>query len=187
MEELQPILISSREGMQGVVADIIRNKLKVAALTVEMEKEIADVQKRYQKRIDPVNQQIAVGEAGVQIWAQKNRAEFPGEKKSIDLPMAIVGFRQSPPSVEKKKKVNWDNAALLLRSVKIEKDGAVLFDGTDYVVPGKPTLDKNALLRDIKNIPAEALEAAGIYFEQDEIFYIKPKSEVVEGTRLEAA
>jgi hypothetical protein len=48
-------------------------------------------------------------------------------------------------------------------------------------------VDKKSLLADRDRLTGEQLAEAGIRFEQDELFYITPKSEVAAKTVMQAA
>lgn len=186
-QKLTPVLISSREGMLAVVTDTVGAKLDLAALQVEIEQQKAEIDRQHQARIDELTRQIQMNEGGLQVWASQHPEEFDG-KKSIDLPAARFGFRTTPHSVEKAKGVrNWDDVvARLLATLITENDepnSPFRFIGEDYIRYGSPSVDKAKLLADRENIPAEALKAAGIIFDQDEIFFFEPKSEVLEATK----
>jgi hypothetical protein len=58
--------------------------------------------------------------------------------------------------------------------------------GVRYVNAPEPEVDKKALLADREKLSLEQLSEAGIRCEQDELFYITPKSEVAARTVLEA-
>jgi phage host-nuclease inhibitor protein Gam len=103
---------------------------------------------------------------------------FP-DKKSIDLLLATVGYRTEPPSVEKcSKKDTWSAIAKRLEALDW---------GVRYITTPDPEVDKKALLADRDRLTAGQLSEAGIRFEQDEFFYITPKSDVAEKTVMEAA
>lgn len=182
--KIEPCIIVSREGVQAAVSDIVRAKLRAAELTVQMEKEVAEIQKRYLARLDEINREIATKEAGVFVWAERNRSEF-GNRKSIDLTMAIIGYRTSPPAVEQiRSKEKVGDIAARLPSVIDEESG---FIGENYVRYASPTIDKEKLLADREKIPASVLALAGLRIVQYEQFYITPKSEVIDSTTQEAA
>lgn len=180
--KIKPVLIHSREGFQGVVSEIVAAKLSAAALQVEMEQEIAQIQKRYQGDMDEISREIQAKEAGVHVWAVQNPKEF-GERRSIELTQAIVGFRTCPPAVEKiRSRDTWGDIAQRLASVN---DGE--FIGENYLRYKDPEVDKTSLIADRESIPERALKTIGIRIEQDEVFFIEPKSEVAGKSTREAA
>jgi phage host-nuclease inhibitor protein Gam len=183
------IVISSREGMTATVNDIVTAKLRHAEITAQMEQEIAAVQKRYQDPLAGLGREIQSKEAGVQLYCEQHRAAEFTEKKSIDLTLATVGFRETPYRVEKARtKDTWEEIAVRMAAITIPgPDGQPLFAGENYVTYSEPTLAKASLLQDRPQIPEDALKAAGIRFTYDEVFYITPKSQVAQATVKEAA
>jgi phage host-nuclease inhibitor protein Gam len=178
-EKIQNIPIVSREALDAAVAEIATLKIQYAAAKADMELEIARVQERRQEQMLALGQRIEVREAGVFVYCQRHRAQLFPDKKSIDFLLATVGFRTEPPSVEKSsRKDTWSAIAQRLEA---------LGWGSRYVNLPEPEVDKKALLADREKLSQEQLIEAGIRFEQDEQFYITPKSEVATRTVLEAA
>ncbi len=177
-EKAQAIPILSREALDAAVAEVATLKIQYAAAKADMELEVARVQERRQEQMLALGKQIEVREAGVFVYCQQHRAQlFPG-KKSIDFLLATVGFRTEPPSVEKNfRKDTWSAIAQRLEALEW---------GARYVSTPEPEVDKQALLADREKLSAGQLSEAGIRFEQDELFYITPKSEVAARTVLEA-
>ena len=189
--KLQPVLISSREGMLAVVSQLVTWKLAHAEVQIQIEKEKAEIEAKHQARLDELARAIQMSEGGLQVWAEQHPEEFDG-KKSIDLPQARFGFRTTPHSVEKAKGVRtWDDVVARLISTLLTEDGTdnspFIFEGEDYVRYPSPAVDKVKLLADRERIPAAALKSAGITFQQDELFFFEPKSEVLQASTQEAA
>lgn len=167
------VALTSREAMEAAVADIVQLKLQFAARNAAMEAEIAEVQKRHQDGILEVAKQIEVKEASVYTYCQRHRAELFVDKKSIDLLLAEVGFELTPHRVEKKSKDTWPTIARRLESLDW---------GQQFVRDGDPEVNKQALLSARESLSEEQLKEAGIRFEQDENFFIRPKSQVADQT-----
>jgi phage host-nuclease inhibitor protein Gam len=178
-EKIQSVPIISREALDVAVAEAATLKIQYAAAKAAMELEIARVQERHQAHMLALGKQIEVREAGVFVYCQQHRAQLFPDKKSIDFLLATVGFRTEPPSVEKGcRKDTWTAIAQRLEALPW---------GSRYVNMPEPEVDKKALLADRDKLSLEQLSEAGLRFEQDEIFYITPKSEVAARTVLEAA
>lgn len=172
-------LVPSREALDATVSEIATLKLQHAAAKTALELEIAAAQERRQGQLLALAQQIESREAGVFLYCQKHRAELFPDKKSLDLPVATVGYRTDPPSVEKcSKKDTWRTIARRLEDLDW---------GNCYLTTPEPDVDKKALLADRARLTAAQLSAAGICFQQDEVFYITPKSPVAEKSVREAA
>jgi phage host-nuclease inhibitor protein Gam len=189
--KFQPLLITSKDGLTAAINQVVSDKLEAAALQVEMEQDIAKVQERYQRRLEPLLRDIATAEAGIQVFVEQHRESLlPPGLKSLDLQLAVVGFRDTPFRVEKtRSKDTWEQIALRLAAYREygapAQDGQeppVTFNGEDYVRYSDPALDKKALITDRAKIPASVLKAVGIKFDRDELYYLEPKSQVIEGT-----
>jgi phage host-nuclease inhibitor protein Gam len=177
-KKIAPVLVS-REAMESTVADIVRLKLDHAAKIAAMEKEVAEVQKRHQEAILAVCEDIEIKEASVYTYCHRQRAELFTDKKSIDLLLATVGFETNPPSVQKKSsKDTWPDIARRLQSTEW---------GQFYVREPAPEVDKEALLNSRATLTTEQLNTVGIRFDQEEQFYIRPKSQVAAETVKQAA
>jgi phage host-nuclease inhibitor protein Gam len=178
-EKNRPLPILSREALDAAVAEVATLKIEYAAAKADMELEVARVQERYQERLLALSKQIELSEARVFVYCQQNRALLFPEKKSIDFLLATVGFRTEPPGVEKcSRKDTWSAIARRLEALEW---------GRLYVNTPEPEVDKKALLADREKLNENQLTEAGIRIEQDELFYITPKSEVATRTILQAA
>lgn len=178
-QKLEPCIITSRAALEASVADIVRLKLEHTEAIAQMEQEIAEVQKRHQERLLYLSRAMEVREAGVFVYCQKNRAELFPEKKSLDLLLATVGFETTPPRVEKRsRKDTFGEIGLRLEGLDW---------GAAYVRYPDPEINKEKLLADRTQITPEQLQEAGLRIEQDENFFIRPKSEVAEQSVREAA
>jgi phage host-nuclease inhibitor protein Gam len=178
-QKLEPCIITSRAGLEAVVADVVKLKLELAEATAVMEQEIADVQKRHQEKLLALNRQMEAREAGVFVYCQKNRAALFTDKKSLDLLLATVGFEMTPPRVEKvSRKDTFGQIGLRLENLDW---------GAAYVRYPDPEVNKELILADRAKLKPEQLEQAGLKIEQDENFFIRPKSAVAEQSVREAA
>jgi phage host-nuclease inhibitor protein Gam len=178
-EKLRTLPILSREALDASVTEVATLKLQYAAAKAGMELEIARVQERHQGQMLDLCKQIEVSEAGIFVYCQQRRAQLFPDKKSIDFLLATVGFRTEPPSVEKSsRKDTWSAIAQRLEALEW---------GARYINSPEPEVDKKALLADREKLSLEQLSEAGIRFEQDELFYITPKSDLAARTVLETA
>lgn len=177
-KKIAPVLIS-REAMESVVADIVALKLDHAAKVAAMEMEVAEVQKRHQEGILAVSEDIEIKEASVYTFCHSRRAELFTDKKSMDLLLALIGFETNPPSVQKRNsRDTWESIARRLESTDW---------GKFFIREPAPEVDKQALLNARATLTKEQLDTVGIRFDQDEQFYIRPKSQVAAETVKQAA
>lgn len=176
--KIEPCIILSRQSLEATVADIVTLKLDHATATAAMETEIAEVQKKHQDGLLNLNRQIETREAGVFVYCQRNRKELFPEKKSLDLLLAVIGFENPPSSVKKNSKSTWGQIALRLEGLDW---------GGPYVRYPDVEVNKEKLLADRKTLTEEQLNEAGIGIDQEEHFFIRPKSDIAEQTVKDAA
>jgi phage host-nuclease inhibitor protein Gam len=178
-QKLEPCIIHSRAALETVVADVVKLKLEHTLATAAMEQEIAEIQKRHQENFLGIGRQIEAREAGIFVYCQKNRAALFPEKKSLDLLLATVGFELTPPRVEKiSGKDTFGKIGLRLENLDW---------GTAYVRYPDPEVNKEKILADRAQLKPDQLQEAGLKIEQDENFFIRPKSDIAEQTVREAA
>lgn len=99
-------------------------------------------------------------------WASANRDLF-GDKKSLDLPRALVGFRTGQPSVKLTKGWSVSDAVDSLQRLR---------DGDQFITQAKPTLNKPAILSQ-REAMGGVFAKCGIEIVQEERFFIEPKAE----------
>jgi len=171
-KKLEPCIISSRSALETVVADVVKLKIEHTQATAAMEQEIAEVQKRHQENLLGISRQIEAREAGVFVYCQKNRAALFPQKKSLDLLLATVGFELTPPRVEKLSgKDTFGKIGLRLENLDW---------GAAYVRYPDPEVNKEKILADRAHLKPGQLQEAGLKIEQDENFFIRPRSEAIE-------
>ena len=113
------------------------------------------------------------------VYCQKNRVALFPEKKSLDLLLATVGFELIPPRVDKLSgKDTFGKIGLRLENLDW---------GAAYVRYPDPEVNKEKILADRTKLKPEQLREAGLTIEQDENFFIRPRSDIAEQSVREAA
>ena len=171
--------ITSADALDARVADLIKLKLSHKALICELDLAKAALDKQCAATSGEMLARIAAEETVIHEYCAANRRELFPEKKSRETNAAVIGFELTPFRVERSStKIKW--ADVLARLLRLKW-------GLAYTRQPEPVVDKNALLADREKLTPEQLQAAGIRFEQDEQFFIRPKSEVVEQVTQETA
>lgn len=173
--------VASQEGMEAMVAEITALQIEAAKVqaqiaekTADSERLLATVIRPLQKQVEAIAKQAKKRLARVQVYVTEHRDQLmPGEKKSFELPTAVVGFATST-----KPKVTLANEGDEWCDV-VERLEALPW-GEDYVRYPEPEVDKQALIEDRNELTAKQLSAAGLRIEQGEKFYVEPKSLVAE-------
>lgn len=176
---LAALVLTSEEAMVGTLNRYVELKLAIAGATAAHEQEVAELNSAFDDAVQADRQELAMLESSVQLFCVNHReALFPGQpgsgKKSKEFANATVGFRLNPTSVG--KRIAKDTfEAIALRMDETEW-------GTPYV-DWKPSLDKEALLRDRAQLTELQLREAGLRFDQEEFFFIEPSSDAIERSK----
>ena len=136
----------------------------------EMNEKINAIRSEYKDRIGELQEALKDPHEALEVFAKEQKANW-GKKKSMELVHCVVGFRTGNPTVTKAKKFTWD---AVLELVKKKPTLAKLFIRT------KEELDKEAILAE-KNpaVLGKLAEDCFITVEQEEKFYVEPKTEEV--------
>lgn len=166
--------ITSPESLEATIADAVRLKIELTQLVATKEAATSAVEKEHQPFITTHQERIAALESAALDYCAAHRAILFPDKKSRETGLAVFGFEMTPPRVEPaSRKIKWKDVVDRL---------ARLSWGEAYVRQPEPQPDKKGLLTDREKFTPEQLTAAGITFEQDEQFFIRPKAETAAAT-----
>lgn len=175
---MKTLSITSAEVLDARVAECCRSKIKFTGAKAEMEAAVAAVQRTYAPRLAVLVEEIEEREAEILDYCAAHRKELFPDKKSRETASAVIGFELTPPRVETaNRKVTWKE--VVRRLIGLPWGGA-------YLTQPEPKPAKDALLADRDRLTAEQLTAAGIRFEQDEQFFIRPKAETADDGVMDA-
>jgi phage host-nuclease inhibitor protein Gam len=157
--------ILNRQQLDAVVENIVQLQIQRAELESIQEKEIAAIRQKYRTPLAEIERYLTLENNWAETWAQANRDAF-GEKRSLECTHATVGFRTTPPRVERASR-KWLWSAIATRL------GEVAW-GQRYLRIPAPEVNKEALLADRAHLAAADLRLAGIRIVHEERFYITP-------------
>lgn len=139
---------------------------ELGKVEVEMNKKINEVKARYTDRIAEATTKKEEAEAVLENYANANWKNWDG-KKSFDLLHCTIGFRNSPPKVEKPEKSKWDAITGLVKKFfpNLVKEETVV------------SIDKKAVVAASKDekLYKKLTDKTGITVVQDETFYVQAK------------
>jgi phage host-nuclease inhibitor protein Gam len=170
--------ITSVEALDAAVASVVWLKVQHTEATATKDSEVVALEKKHQMRIQGLVDGIHDLEAVILDFCQAHRDELFIDKKSRETTLAVIGFELTPYRVEKAKKLKWSD--VVSRLLKLSW-------GKAYVRQPEPQPDKDALLNDREKFKEMQLIAAGIKFDRDEQFFIRPKPETAADSVKEAA
>lgn len=168
--------IQNRQQLDAVIENIVQLQLDRAELERAQEREIAGVRQKYRAALAELERYLATETTWAETWAKQNPGAFD-EKRSINCTHATVGFRITPPRVERaSRKWTWAAAALKL---------AEFSWGKRYLRIPAPEVNKEALLADRADLSPAELRQAGLRITQDERFFIAPHRSAEQAAPLE--
>ena len=188
----KPTILHTREAMQAEVSNYVKAKLAHLSLLADLEKEKTALEQSYARRLDDLAQKIELSFAAVQNFCAQHRGEvLDGKAKSFTTINATIGFRDTPPRVEKvRSRETWGAVARRLLGLVFTRpeDDALepanrrpLLDCSTFVREAALEVNKEALLSARQSLTADQLATMGLRFESEELFYIEPHSEIAAG------
>jgi phage host-nuclease inhibitor protein Gam len=168
--------IQTRQQLDGVVENIVQLQLDRDELERTQEREITAIRQKFRPPLAELDRYLAAEMSWVESWARENPGAF-NEKRSLDCTHAIIGFRITPPRIERaSRKWTWSAVALKL---------ADLGWGKRYLRVPAPEVNKEALLADRTELSATELRQAGLRITQEERFFIAPHHDAENIAQLE--
>jgi phage host-nuclease inhibitor protein Gam len=157
--------IQNRQQLDAVVENIIQLQHHRAELEGEQDREITAIRQKYRTPLAEMERYLLLETNWVETWARANPDAFP-DKRSLTCTHATIGFRVSPPRVERaSRKWTWSEIALKLSE---------LAWGRRYLRQPAPEVNKEALLADRIELAAAELKKVGVKIVQEERFFITP-------------
>jgi phage host-nuclease inhibitor protein Gam len=169
--------LKSRAEAEAVLGEVRALTISRNATQAKREKELQAVDDRYAGQLDELAQTMDEKVELLRGWAEGNPSEFGG-KKSLDLTHGLMGWRIGQPTLKTLSGFTWDRV--------LEKIRTVFAEPAEFIRT-KHEVDKQALLAQRDTIPAENLKAIGVRVVQDEPFFVEPKLDEPEPTRLREA
>jgi phage host-nuclease inhibitor protein Gam len=157
--------IQTRHELDAVVENIVQLQLDRAEVEREQEREIAAVRQKFRGPLAEMDRYLLLETTWAEAWARANPEAF-SEKRSMTCTHAVIGFRVSPPRIDRaSRKWTWAEVAVKLSE---------LAWGRRYLRQPAPEVNKEALLADRAELAAAELRKVGVKIVQEERFFIAP-------------
>lgn len=145
-----------------------KNARLIEKKTAQMNEKLTEIRTKYEPDITSLTTELEEPCEVLEAYGKEQKGAW-GDKKSFELNNCIIGFRNSPHSVEKPKQFTWASIIAFMKTSKILKP----------FIRTKEEVNKEELLKkkdDAKFL--KILEATGkVTIEQKETFYIDTKAE----------
>jgi phage host-nuclease inhibitor protein Gam len=166
------IIPKSREDVEKIVGFISQSMIERDRLVNEMERRIQAIRDEYVRELARIAVEIDGEMAVLKLWAELNRAEFEGEKKSLEFTHGTIGFRVGNWQIRTLRKLSLDDVLANMKGVEFNE----MFREH---IREKEEIDRERLIADREKLAADALESIGIRIVQTESFFCEPKREEV--------
>lgn len=143
-------------------AQLDAEKRKIEA---KMDAEIANIREKYADRLLKIDRRLEELFDGMMIWAEANQHLFEN-KRSLDYPHGIVGYRLGNPTVRLHRGMTTDKVIALAREIAPELVAIKESLNKDLIIDRRAELARNGILDRLK-----------LQIVQDDRFYIQPKTE----------
>ena len=148
-----------------MVENIVQLQLSRAEIESEQEREILAIRQKFRAPLAELDRYLLIETNWVETWAATNPNVF-AEKRTLSCTHAILGFRLSPPRLERlSRKWSWSDIAAKL--------GEIAW-GHRYLRHPAPEVNKEALLSDRQELSPAELKKVGSKVVQIDRFFIQP-------------
>lgn len=139
---------------------------KIKSIEAEIELQKQEIVRKYELKLQALNQQREEAVDTLQAYAEHHRDDLFVQRKSLELPHGLIGFRMGTPKVEKSKKVTWEGVIEDLRQINAEFVRVKEEANKDLIIAHRNDQDM-----------MNKLGRIGLSVVQDETFFVEAKSE----------
>ena len=157
--------IQNRHQLDAVIENIVQLQLNRAELEGSQEQEITAIRQKYRPSLAELERYLTLETTWAETWARQNPGAF-NEKRSMACTHATIGFRVTPPRVDRASR-KWPWSAIALKLAEVSW-------GRRYLSIPAPEVNKEAVLSDRAELAAPELRLVGLKIVQEERFFITP-------------
>jgi len=158
----------SADDLIRITGEIAEASHDLAVDTERMNKRVDEVKAKHEEAQATLANEIKIKTDLLERWASANPDRF-AERKSLEFPRAIIGFRLGTPRVKTLKGISEEEALKAL---------AALEDGERFIRRPEPELNKPAIIAARTSAESLAdLKSCGLEVAQKTSFFVEPKSE----------
>jgi phage host-nuclease inhibitor protein Gam len=160
--------IATWEGADRVLGEIRRIRPMIADLEAEKNAKLADLQAKYDQRIQPLIENVNIRAKSLREFAEFHREDL-GSMRSKELNHGRIGFRLGQPTIRPLAKKTWDWVLTLLRTA-----------GRDDLIRTTESVNKEAF---DSITTAEDLKKLGVQRVQEDRFFFEVKDDATVATK----
>jgi phage host-nuclease inhibitor protein Gam len=158
-------VIQTRPQLEALVENIVELKAQRSELLDAQDAELAGIREKYRLPLAEIERYLTLEMAWAEAWARNHPAAL-GTTREIECAKATIGFRLTPPRVERaSRKWTWHAIALKLAEVGW---------GQRYLRVPAAEVNKEAILAERGAVSPEELRLAGLKIIEGERFFVAP-------------
>jgi hypothetical protein len=172
--------ISSRDEAERVMGEICKVNNEQEQIELGLKAKILLLKEGVSAQISGCKQAVKAKTGMLYRWAMMNMREF-GDARSIETVFGKFGFHMGNWEVKLDKHQTDDGVIQMMFDEEKEPESKTEDGRTVRLIPKYVRvvyqLDRERLIRDREEIPAEALKRWGVEISRDDSFYVEPKQE----------
>lgn len=158
----------TREQMDEAFGKYAAADANIEKIMASMDAKITEIRNKNAAKLLSLEQEKAEAFDAIQAFATENRDEYFSEKKSMETPHGVLGFRTGTPQLKTRRGFTWASVLNLLKKANPE------------YIRTKEEVAKSDLLADREHEETRQLfEEIGVFVDQDETFFVECKKEEV--------
>jgi phage host-nuclease inhibitor protein Gam len=165
-----PTTIITRSRAEELLGDIATLTIELRETKTKLDREITAARERHEPGLTALGKQIEEKTALLESWASANPAEFPKNRKSLDLLHGVLGYRTGTPKLKTLPKWTWDRVLEKLQS---------LGEGVAEFLRVKTEVNKESIISALieGRLTDHDGRQLGFIMVRDETFFVEPKLE----------
>ena len=172
----------TREQAEEAFGKYAKANAGINKINAEIDLACAKIRDKYADRLARLGSERDETFDTLQAYATENQAELFIKKKSLDMAHGTIGFRTGTPKLKTLKGFTWASATQLAKKF-LE---ASYMRQTWEIAKDKLLADRDVEKTAVYDTPTgdprevsmrEAMAVCGIFVDQDETFFVEPKSE----------
>lgn len=166
------------EEMEAAFAEYAKADSRTNKIKAEMELQITRIREKNQEELNQLQKVMDEKFDVMQAYAQENKENLFGKKKSLETVHGVIGFRLGTPKLKTRKGFTWESVLQLLKTYlpdyvrtkhEAAKDKLIADREKKMIVEDKGVKTEIAL--------QDRMAICGVVVDEDESFYVEPKKE----------
>lgn len=152
-------------GVEQYLSEFAVADARISEINAQMDIEITKIRENYGMELLSLEAKKKAALEVIQFWAETNKEEYFGKKRSVDMTHGVVGFRMGTWKATLAKGVKkWDEVLEACRTIAPEW------------IRTKEEVNKELMIN-TREVETERLASIGVMVVQEETFFVELKKE----------